>query len=143
MLIRPIAATSDDARALFPLFRQLRPHLVDEHAFLERVARQEAQGYSMLAVEADGAFVAAAGFREAEFLAWGRVLYIDDLVTDPDRLGEGHAGAALDWLIAHARARGCNAVHLDTGYQRHAAHRVYLRKGFELDCHHMKLALDQ
>jgi hypothetical protein len=28
-------------------------------------------------------------------------------------------------------------VHLDTGYHRQAAHKAYLRNGFELNCHHL------
>ena len=79
----------------------------------------------------------AAGFRLAEFMAWGRVLYIDDLTTLPEARGQGFAGLLLDWLAEYARQQGCQAVHLDTGYTRHAAHRVYLSKGFELSSHHM------
>lgn len=79
----------------------------------------------------------AAGFRFCEFLAWGRVLYIDDLTTIPSARGKGYAGALLDWLTEQAAQQGCDAVHLDTGYTRHAAHRLYLSKGFEMTSHHM------
>lgn len=54
-----------------------------------------------------------------------------------DKKRKGYAGMLLDWLTEHARQQGCQAVHLDTGYARHAAHRVYLGKGFELSSHHM------
>jgi hypothetical protein len=49
----------------------------------------------------------------------------------------------MDWMVAHARANGCQGVHLDTGYTRHAAHRLYLRKGLQLNCHHLALDLGQ
>ncbi len=39
------------------------------------------------------------------------------------------------------REQGCNAVHLDSGYQRHAAYRLYLNKGFVLSSHHLALKL--
>lgn len=48
----------------------------------------------------------------------------------------------LKWLQEHAKARQCDAVHLDTGYQRHAAHLAYLRNGFELNCHHLAWKVD-
>ena len=71
----------------------------------------------------------------------GEDLYIDDLTTLPGETAQGFAGALLDWLIEHARSRECQGVHLDTGYARHAAHRLYLRKGFQLSSHHLVLAL--
>jgi GNAT superfamily N-acetyltransferase len=101
------------------------------------VRRQEAQGFQILALRDEGRVKSAAGFRLAEFMAWGRVLYIDDLTTLPEARGQGFAGLLLDWLAEYARQQGCQAVHLDTGYTRHAAHRVYLSKGFELSSHHM------
>lgn len=69
------------------------------------------------------------------------MLYIDDLTTLPEARGKGFAGALLDWLVSHAKDGGCDAVHLDTGYGRHAAHRLYLGRGFELICHHMAVEL--
>lgn len=133
---------SSDAElvACFPAFLELRPHLTQE-AFLEQVRRQQAQGYCIVAVQAGEQVPSAAGYRFAEFLAWGKVLYVDDLTTLAAARGQGHGGALLDWLVGHAREQGCNAVHLDSGHQRHAAHRLYLNKGFVLSSHHMALAL--
>lgn len=133
---------SSDAElaSCFPTFLALRPHLSLD-GFLQQVRRQEAQGYRIVATKAGGLVPSAAGYRFAEFLAWGKVLYIDDLTTLESARGQGHGGALLDWLIAHAREHGCSAVHLDSGYQRHAAHRLYLHKGFVLSSHHLSLAL--
>lgn len=131
-----LARTDSQIESCFEAFSVLRPHLKRDQ-FLAQVRRQEAQGYQLLALEDDEFVKSAAGFRLAEFLAWGRVLYIDDLTTLPDARGRGFAGMLLDWISAHAEQHGCGAVHLDTGYTRHAAHRVYLSKGFELSCHHL------
>jgi GNAT superfamily N-acetyltransferase len=70
-------------------------------------------------------------------MAWGKVLYLDDLIALPAQQGRGWGSALLAWLQEQARAWHCDAVHLDTGYQRHAAHKAYLRNGFELNCHHL------
>lgn len=133
--------TSDEElAACFPAFLALRPHL-ELTGFMEQVRRQQAQGYRIIAARVDVGVPSAAGYRFAEFLAWGKVLYVDDLTTLEAARGQGHASALLDWLIGHARSQGCNAVHLDSGYQRHAAHRLYLNKGFVLSSHHLSLAL--
>ena len=87
----------------------------------------------------EGIVKSAAGFRIAEFLAWGKVLYIDDLITLPAEKKRGYAGELLDWLIAYAQNQQCEGVHLDTGYTRHDAHRLYLRKGLQFKSHHLTL----
>lgn len=129
-------STDEEIAGCFPVFSVLRPHLAST-VFLEQVRRQQAQGFRILALRSDGVVKSAAGFRQVEFLAWGRVLYIDDLTTLPEARGQGYAGLLLDRLFALAGESGCGAVHLDTGYGRHAAHKLYLKKGFELNCHHL------
>jgi GNAT superfamily N-acetyltransferase len=124
----------------FAVFSSLRPHL-DEARFIEQAGTQFGEGYEIAYIESDGEVVAAAGYRVATFLAWGRVLYIDDLVARPEKRRAGLGGALLDWLIERGRHLGCDQVHLDTGYQRHDAHRLYLKKGFVLKSHHMSIEL--
>ena len=134
---------TDDAQTLsacFAVFTHLRPHLT-EAMFIERVRMQTAQGYKIAYIESGGTIAAGAGFRIANFLAWGKVLYIDDLITHPDKKRVGLGGALLDWLIDQGRQLKCDEVHLDTGHQRHDAHRMYLNKGFILSSHHMSLKL--
>ena len=133
-----IANTDAEIESCFPAFSVLRPHLVQNN-FLPQVRRQQAQSYQMLALKHEGVVKSAAGFRFAEFLAWGKVLYIDDLTTLPNETSKGFAGSLLDWLIVHARSSQCQGVHLDTGYARHAAHRLYLRKGLQMSSHHLAL----
>ncbi len=129
------------AARCFRVLSFLRPHL-NEEQFVQRLHIQAKETYTIVYIEVDGEVAAAAGYRFANFLAWGKVLYIDDLVTDPGRKNRGMGGALLDWLIDEAKARGCAEVHLDTGFQRHDAHRLYLNKGFVLGCHHMSLSLE-
>jgi GNAT superfamily N-acetyltransferase len=133
-----IAQTDEDIQACFPAFNALRPHVQPEQ-FLPQVRRQQSQGYQILALAQEGVVRSVAGFRLTEFLAWGRVVYIDDLSTLPGERGQGFAGLLLDWLIRHAQENGCRGLHLDSGYARHAAHRLYLNKGLQLNCHHFAL----
>jgi GNAT superfamily N-acetyltransferase len=133
-------ATDLEIAECFDLFKVLRPHLERED-FVERVRRQQGQGYVMLAVRIEDRVKSAAGFRVLDFLAWGKVLYVDDLITYPDAKRRGYAGQLLDWMIERARALHCDAVHLDSGYARHDAHRLYLRKGFRLNAHHFAMEL--
>ena len=134
------ANDADAVRRCFPVFAVLRPHL-SEAQFMEGVRVQASEGYRIVYIEQDGDIAAAAGFRIAHFLAWGRVLYIDDLITHPEKKKRGLGGRLLDWLVDEAKRQGCAQVDLDTGFARHDAHRLYLNKGFVLACHHMTRAL--
>ena len=136
-----ICATSEpEIAACYHVFRVLRPRLI-EADFVSRVRRQQSEGYCLVYTSDAECVVAAAGYRFLEFLAWGRVLYVDDLITHPDKRGAGCGGALMDWLIAQGREKNCDELHLDSGYQRQDAHRLYLNKGLQLGCHHFSMKL--
>ena len=130
-------------RRCFPVMAELRPHL-DEAAFVAAVQRMLPQGYRLsLAAEAgaDGEALGVAGWRIHETLVRGRMLYIDDLVTRADRRSRGVGKALLDHLIAIARNEGCQALELDSGCQRSAAHRFYFREGLVISSFHFQRSL--
>ncbi len=137
-----LAETDADIAACLPVMRELRPHLTTPEAFIARVRRQHAQaGYQLACARSEGAVVAVGGFRVGEYLAWGLAMYIDDLVTSESGRSSGFGGALLDWLFEHARQRGCDQVHLDSGVQRFAAHRFYLKHRMEITSHHFAIRL--
>ena len=124
----------------FEVYKALRPHLQAE-GFAEKIQRQYAQGFRIAAIEKEDKIVALIGYRFFECTAWGRVLYIDDLVTDPNQKRRGYGSQLLDWVIQKAKDCQCDQVHLDTGPTRFDAHRLYLNKGFQLSSHHMALKI--
>ena len=126
---------------------ELRPRFGDTAALAERAARQRADGYRIVAAfepgERDAA--AAAGFRIAENLAWGRHLYVDDLSTRADRRGRGHGAALMTWLAETAAAEGCAELHLDSGVgpERESAHRLYFGARMRIASYHFSRELDR
>lgn len=136
-----IAQTKEEILACFPVMAELRPHLVLEN-FYAQIRRQQQEGYQLIYIKSENTVQSVAGFRLGEYLAWGKILYIDDLATLSAARGKGHARHLLDWLKSYAKAHQCNEIHLDSGYQRHAAHRLYLNYGFALSSHHLALKLN-
>ena len=139
MTVRP-AETDDEIAACFPVMAQLRPHL-SAGEFVARVRRQMLSGYRLAFVDDAGRVAAVAGYRLSENLAWGRFLYVDDLVTDAAARSRGHGERLLAWLTAEAERHGCAELHLDSGVQRHAAHRFYLRERMDITSHHFSKRL--
>jgi GNAT superfamily N-acetyltransferase len=126
-----------DVRRCFPPLKELRPHLRSADDLVERWRVQAREGYKIVYVAKQDEVVAAAGFRSLHTLAWGHILYIDDLVALTSHHRTGLGTLLLRHLQEEARLAGYDAVHLDTGHHRHLAHRAYLRNGFRIDCHHM------
>ncbi len=122
---------------------ELRPHIAVGE-YLEKATLLLSEGAKMIyADNGDADAPAVLVFRVNYYFFRGKNLYIDDLGTLSSQRGKGYAGALLDFTIDYARDNGCQNVHLDSGYQkeRHAAHRLYLNKGFYLASHHFTLDL--
>jgi hypothetical protein len=130
-----LATTDAEVAACFPVMQELRPQLVADE-FVARVRRQQESGYRLARVLGTGGPVAVAGFRYGESLAWGRHVYVDDLVTLASERSHGHGARLLAWVARCAREQGCEQLHLDSGVQRFAAHRFYLREGLWISSHH-------
>lgn len=132
----PPEASSLAATALV----ELRPQAGDVTTIVARIDHQRMMGYRVAGSFDDGIDDAAAvaGFRTVETLAWGRILYVDDLVTVTARRGRGHATALMSWLEAEAERTGCAELHLDSavGPERADAHRLYFRHRMRISAYH-------
>jgi GNAT superfamily N-acetyltransferase len=87
--------------------------------------------------------VSVVGFWEIWSIVRGHYLYIDVVVTVPAARGYGYADSLMQWVIAEAQRRNCEAIHLDSGVggDRAPAHRLYMRHRFQISAHHFSLEL--
>jgi GNAT superfamily N-acetyltransferase len=128
---------------------ELRPRLESAERLTSQIDAQRATGYRVVASFEDGDEDAAAvaGFRVGHNLAWGRFLYVDDLVTRAALRGRGHADAVMAWVEREARRQGCGELHLDSGVgpDRADAHRFYFRHRMRINSYHFArtLAVDR
>lgn len=129
------AQTDIEIESCFEVVQALRPHLNREN-FLQQVREMMADGYQMIFIAEDQLAIAFAGFRNLHMLYSGKIIYIDDLSTLPQYRGKGYGGKLLDYLHKLAKETGKGGVHLDSGYHRNDAHRLYLNKGYKLASHH-------
>ena len=133
------ATTDDEVQRCWPVLRQLRPDLTAD-ALVPAVRRMEPHGFRIAFAEDDAGVVrAVAGYRITEMLRTGLMLEIDDLVTDADARSGGYGRALFEWVLEEARAAGCSVVELDSGVQRHRAHRFYFRQGMYVLGYHFSI----
>lgn len=135
-----VAKSDDEVLACFSVMAQLRPHLVRDE-FVAQVRKQERHGYRLASLTAGLGVISVAGYRVSDALAWGHYLYVDDFVTDEAARSNNYGQRLFDWLVDQAQMAGCQQLHLDSGVQRFAAHRFYLRNNMEIRSHHFTIAL--
>jgi GNAT superfamily N-acetyltransferase len=135
-----LAETPEDILRCYPVMAQLRPHLA-ESEFVERITRQQSQGYQLAFLQSGEEVPVVAGYRMLENLAWGRFCYVDDLVTAEGSRSTGMGQTMFTWLLEAAREAGCEQLHLDSGVQRFDAHRFYLTQRMAITSHHFGLTL--
>jgi GNAT superfamily N-acetyltransferase len=138
-----VAETVEEITRCYEVMRELRTQLASREELVERVQRQQKEGYRLVYLEADGAVRAAAGYRIYNLLFCGRTLYVDDLVTHDEDRSRGFGSQLFDWLVAEARRENCAEFTLDSGVHRFDAHRFYLRKRMKIAAHHFTLSLDK
>jgi GNAT superfamily N-acetyltransferase len=135
-----LAHTPEQIGRCCSVMRELRPH-IEPIDFAARVFNQQKEGYQLAFLEQEGVVRSVAGFRIFNLLFSGLTLYIDDLVTHDSDRSRGYGAALFDWLVEHAREKGCEHLTLDSGVQRFAAHRFYLKQGMDITAHHFQLKL--
>jgi GNAT superfamily N-acetyltransferase len=128
-LVMSIQLATSDAQIsqCFEVLNQLRSHL-QRSEFLAQVQRQQQAGYQLVFLEQANQVVAVAGFNIGECLA-------------ESMRSQGHGQQLLQWLIDFAKSHGCQQLHLDSGVQRHAAHRFYLQQHMDITSHHFSMKL--
>jgi GNAT superfamily N-acetyltransferase len=130
--------SDEEILATSEVMRQLRPH-IPANQYLGTVRRMmSSDGYRLGAVREAGIVRAVAGYRFMEMLYCGRILYVDDLITDEHGRSRGHGRQLIEWLKAEARTQRCGELHLDSGVQREHAHRFYFREGLTVTAFHFR-----
>jgi GNAT superfamily N-acetyltransferase len=127
---------------LLPVLRELRPHLTAED-FLEVYDEGHPQGLRFTGAYSDeGRCVGVAGWRLVVNTHRLRMLYVDDLVTDPAARSTGVGRALLAHMEERARELGCAALELDSATHRRDAHRFYMRERMTIMGFHFDKVLD-
>lgn len=120
----------------FPVMVELRTALAQDK-FVSQVKRQQRLNEFKLAyLEVESEVKAVAGFGISENLAFGKFLYVDDLVTKSSEQSKGYGDKLFDWLLEYAKAESCTQLQLDSGVQRFEAHRFYMRKRMNISSYH-------
>jgi GNAT superfamily N-acetyltransferase len=126
------ATTPADFETLFPVIRELRPHL--EYAQYTTLIREAAQRdqYQLFGAYQDNQCLGAMGVRILYDLVHGKHLYVDDLVTTEGARSQGIGARLLDHAHEIARTENCKLLRLSTGVENERGKKFYEREGWKL-----------
>ena len=134
-----LADNNSDLQAIALVLQQLRTQF--PVAYIKtQIIEQMANGYHIAYIENDGEVLCVAGFVFGQKLAWGKHIYVDDLITNEQTRSKSAGASMIKWLKVHAKSNGCQQLHLDSGVQRYMAHKFYLREGFIIASHHFSIS---
>jgi len=134
MEVKQLALNEENPQVIAVL-NQLRPEY-SPRELQQQITKQQQHGYHIIYVQHSSQTLGVAVFFINEKLAWGKNIYVDDLITDPHSRSCGVGTKLIDWLKDYARAQNCKEIHLDSGVQRFLAHKFYLRESFVISSHH-------
>jgi GNAT superfamily N-acetyltransferase len=117
---------------------ELRSHL-NENNFVNDVLELMSDKYQIIVIKEDNKVVSFAGFRPLRFLNSGPIIYIDDLCTLENYRQKGYGTALLNYIKDLAIKSGKTSVHLDSGYFRLDAHKLYFKNNFKQNAYHFSL----
>ncbi|PHR57864.1 MAG: hypothetical protein COA44_05170 [Arcobacter sp.] len=135
------AREDDEIFACYDLMRVLRKNINADY-FVAQIKEQMKEGYELFYLIKNNTVSCLAGCKVSNNLAWGKHLYILDLVSDTKERSLGYGKEILDYLKQRAKAQGCDEVHLDSGVQRFEAHKFYLREDFKIASHHFSYKIE-
>lgn len=122
--------TGSRVEKVFPLMKELRPHL-DEEQYLRLYKEAKLRDdYALYGAVRDDYCVGLMGVRILYDFVHGKHLYIDDLVTTKDLRGQGIGHLMLQFARELAEREGCTGLRLSTGVDNRDGQRFYEREGW-------------
>jgi GNAT superfamily N-acetyltransferase len=135
-----ILKSEGELKTVAPILSQIRPHF-DLNELVARIKIQLKRGYKLAYVVSGEKVFCVAGFVTGYKLAWGKHIYIDDLVVSEEHRSTGAGKILMEWFKTYAKENGYEAIHLDSSVLGFASHKFYLESGFHIDSHHFSINL--
>ena len=108
----------------FPIAQALWPEL-ERPTYLQTLASMVKTGYILFGLHVKGELVAIAGCQEIQLLARGKILWLFDMATHPNKQGAGFGSQLLAFLQQYAKSNGYSRLLLHTSAGRTATLAFY------------------
>lgn len=122
-------STVEEMLPHYDLIAQLSPQLSMEQ-YRELLTIMVGRSYYQVAAYENGRCVGVSGYWLGAKLYSGKYLEIDNFIVEASSRHKGIGKLLVDWMVAEAKAQGCETVMLDAYVENFTAHKFYYRQGF-------------
>jgi GNAT superfamily N-acetyltransferase len=123
---------------LYNLISELYLHINNQDIFTaDFTSICNKSGYKVIGKYVNNKLVAILGYRMLYKFAFGKYIYIDDLITLHEYRSRGYGYQLIKWIKIESKKAGYNQIHLDMNINNHLALKFYLNNGFQARAHHL------
>jgi GNAT superfamily N-acetyltransferase len=116
--------TEQEYLEAYPVMHELREHL-SRSDYVELITRLARTGYRLFAVRTNDRIVALAGLSIATNFAYGKHMWVYDMITVSSERSKGFGSALLTHIEKLARREDCNLIAFSSAAWCEEEHRFY------------------
>ena len=124
--------SQSELEQVYPLMKELRPHITLENFLTIYHQSHKTTGYEIAALKDDGQVHAIMGYRILYDYVHGKHCYIDDLVSSEQQRSKGYGAELLKYAEQFAKDQGCTGLRLCTGIENERGKKFYEKSGWNL-----------
>ena len=133
--------TTEELPTILPLIEQLNPH-ADPAELRRKLSVMIPLNYHCIGAYLDGVLIGVSGFWLGTRFWSGEYIDIDNVIVDEAHRSQGIGEQMIAWLEHYGTQRGCKMAMLDCYVTKHAAHRFYIRQGYDILGYHFTKTLN-
>lgn len=125
----------DEFPTILPLIGQLNPAM-EPREIERRLTAMLPLNYHCIGAYEEGVLVGVSGFWLGARFWSGEYIDIDNVIVNEAHRSKGIGEMMIAWLEDYGVKRGCKMAMLDCYVTKHAAHKFYMRLGYEILGYH-------
>jgi GNAT superfamily N-acetyltransferase len=131
---------NDNLEQIIPLVFALNEERISEELLKLRFNEMKHQNYKCAVIyDANDNLVGVTGLWFCTRHYIGKSVELDHVYIKPELRGKGLGKKFMEWINNYAKAKGCNAIELNTYVENYPSHKFYNNEGFKaLGYHFLK-----
>lgn len=122
--------------SIIPLVQELSDHKVSDTILKVRFLEMVEQNYECAVVYHEEKLIGVTGLWYCTRHYSGKSVELDHVIIDKRHRNKGLGKDFMDWIENYVRAKGFEAIELNTYVQNYPSHKFYYNLGFEILGYH-------
>lgn len=116
--------------SVVPLVKKLSKKGITEAILLKRFQEMVTQNYECVGMFVNHDLIGVCGLWYCTRHYSGRSVELDHVIIESSYRNQGLGAQLMDWVQTHVKAKGCEAIELNTYTENKGSHNFYHQNGF-------------